>query len=84
MASSTPAAPTTLSAEAHDLLSLSPTVTYDTYEDMVAANETLPPEMQFGEAQAISIGVYSVLFIISATLNLQVLKNLLRARWVSA
>jgi hypothetical protein len=40
----------------------------------------LPTDMRFGEAQVISISVYSFLFVLSAVLNLHVLANLLRAR----
>ena len=40
----------------------------------------LPPDMVFGDAQIISISVYSVLFAVSAVTNLKVLGNLMRAR----
>ncbi len=46
----------------------------------VAGERELPPDMVFGEAQVISISVYSVLFVVSGVLNLNVLANLLRAR----
>lgn len=39
-------------------------------------NDTLPPDMIFGEAQIISISAYTPLFIISAVLNLRVLRKL--------
>ena len=40
------------------------------------ANDTLPPDMIFGQAQIISISAYTPLFIISAVLNLRVLRKL--------
>ncbi len=43
-------------------------------------NCTLPPDMTFGEAQIISISVYTPLFILSAILNLRVLGKLLKAK----
>lgn len=43
-------------------------------------NATLPEDMVFGEAQIISITVYSLLFVVSSVLNLNVLANLLLAR----
>ena len=43
-------------------------------------NATMPPDMVFSDAHVISICGYSVLFVVSATLNLQVLSNLLRAK----
>ncbi|TRY76820.1 hypothetical protein TCAL_03506 [Tigriopus californicus] len=43
-------------------------------------NATLPDDMVFGEAQIISISVYSLLFVVSSVLNLNVLANLLLAR----
>ncbi len=43
-------------------------------------NNTLPPDMTFGEAQIISISVYTPLFILSAFLNLRVLGKLLKAK----
>ena len=39
-------------------------------------NDTLPPDMIFGQAQIISISAYTPLFIISAVLNLRVLRKL--------
>ena len=45
-----------------------------------ALNGTLPPDMVFGDAQIISIAAYTPLFIISASLNLRVLGNLLRTK----
>ena len=45
-----------------------------------AMNGTLPPDMVFGDAQIISIAAYTPLFIISASLNLRVLGNLLRTK----
>lgn len=36
----------------------------------------LPPDMTFGEAQIISISAYTPLFLISAFLNLRILKKL--------
>ena len=39
-------------------------------------NDSLPPDMIFGEAQIISISAYTPLFIISAVLNLRVLRKL--------
>ncbi len=44
------------------------------------SSSALPPDMVFGEAQIISITVYSVLFVVSAVTNLKVLSNLLRAK----
>jgi hypothetical protein len=44
------------------------------------ATLALPPDMVFGDAQIISIAAYTPLFLISATLNLRVLGNLLRVR----
>ena len=48
--------------------------------DVAPSSEELPPDMVFGEAQVISISVYSALFVASGVLNLRVLRNLLRAR----
>ena len=43
-------------------------------------SQALPPDMVFGPAQIISISAYTPLFVISATLNLRVLGNLLREK----
>ena len=44
------------------------------------SNDTLPPDMVFGEAQIISISVYIPLFILSSVLNLRVLRKLLQTK----
>ena len=45
-----------------------------------ASGNDMPPDMRFGEAQIITILVISLLFVVSALLNLKVLSNLLAAR----
>ena len=47
---------------------------------LMVTNATMPPDMVFSDAHVISICGYSVLFVVSASLNLQVLSNLLRAK----
>ena len=55
--------------------------TESTTQDLsLNATLTLPPDMVFGDAQIISIAAYTPLFLISATLNLRVLGNLLRVK----
>ena len=46
----------------------------------VTSNNTLPPEMVFGQAQIISISVYIPLFICSSILNLKMLRKLLQTK----
>jgi uncharacterized protein (DUF608 family) len=52
----------------------------DESQNQTLPNNTLPPDMIFGEAQIISISAYTPLFIISAVLNLRVLGKLLKAK----
>ena len=46
----------------------------------VSTNNTLPPDMVFGQAQIISISVYIPLFICSSILNLKMLRKLLQTK----
>ena len=45
-----------------------------------STNNTLPPDMVFGQAQIISISVYIPLFICSSILNLKMLRKLLQTK----
>ena len=64
-----------------DLATNTTEVTSETATDISPnATLTLPPDMVFGDAQIISIAAYTPLFLISATLNLRVLGNLLRVK----
>ena len=52
----------------------------NTEDTSSSLNNTLPPEMVFGEAQIISISLYTPLFLISSVLNLRVLRKLLQTK----
>ena len=54
--------------------------TMNTEDTSSSVNNTLPPEMVFGEAQIISISLYTPLFLISSVLNLRVLRKLLQTK----
>ena len=54
--------------------------TMNTEDTSSLLNNTLPPEMVFGEAQIISISLYTPLFLISSILNLRVLRKLLQTK----
>ena len=53
-------------------------VLLDTFNN--ESNTTLPQDMTFGQAQIISISIYSILFALSSFLNMMVLINLLKAK----